>query len=112
MVQSILCQSWGNDAKACIARILPNHSVFAKRNDSLVTLSSSRNTVSFSLALTTNRFPLSRCASGTKIVCPLESTVEMQPQLQADLLKLSVAISQYLIRVCMRLSKIVNSRQS
>jgi hypothetical protein len=51
-------------------RIVPNYSAFRKRNDSRVTLSSSRNAVSFSSACTTNRFPSSRCASATKIIGP------------------------------------------
>jgi hypothetical protein len=34
--------------KGCMARIVPNYSAFRKRNDSGVTLSSSRNSVSFS----------------------------------------------------------------
>jgi hypothetical protein len=41
-----------------------------------------------------NLFPLSRCASATKIVCPLESTVATQPQLQPALLRLSAMTSQ------------------
>jgi hypothetical protein len=41
------------------------------------------------------RFPSSRCASATKIVFPLESTVATQPQLQPALLRLSAMISQY-----------------
>ena len=44
-----------------------------------------------------NLFPLSRCASATKIVCPLESTVKTQPQLQPALLRLSAMISQNFI---------------
>jgi hypothetical protein len=40
-----------------MARIVPNHSAFRNRNDSRVTLSSSRNAVSFSSARTTKRFP-------------------------------------------------------
>src|SRR5260370_24608392 len=43
--------------------------------------SSSRNAVSFSSARATKRFPLSRCASATKILRPLESIAETQPQL-------------------------------
>src|SRR4029077_20997401 len=45
--------SWRLERKAikgCTARIVPNHSAFRKRNDSLVTLSSSRNAASFSSA--------------------------------------------------------------
>src|SRR5512140_1789749 len=41
-----------------------------------------------------NLFPVSRCASATKIVCPLESTVATQPQLQPALLRLSAITSQ------------------
>src|SRR6266702_8443479 len=44
--------------------------------------------VNFSSARTTKCFPLSRCASATKIVRPLESTAETQPQLQPALLRL------------------------
>src|SRR5882724_1790186 len=47
------------------------------------------------IACTTKRFPLSRRASATKIVRPLESTVAMPPQLQPALLRLSAMISQY-----------------
>jgi hypothetical protein len=43
-----------------------------------------------------NLFPLSRCASATQIVRPLESTAETQPQLQPGLLRLSAMISQCL----------------
>jgi hypothetical protein len=50
-------------------------------SDSRVTLSSSRNAVSFSSACTTKRFPLPRCASAIQMVRPRESTVERQPQL-------------------------------
>jgi len=59
-----------------------------------------------------NLFPLSRCASATKIVCPLESTVKTQPQLQPSLLRLSAMISQNFIGTQMRMSESVNSRQS
>jgi hypothetical protein len=52
--------------KDCMARIVPNHSAFWKRNDSRVTRSSSRNAVSFSSAPATKRFPLWRCASAIK----------------------------------------------
>ncbi len=41
--------------KGCTARIVPDHSTFRKRNDSRVTLSSSRNAVSFSSARTTGQ---------------------------------------------------------
>src|SRR4030095_6098478 len=51
--------------------------------------SSSTNAVSFSSACTIKRFPFSRCASATKIVCPLELIVEIQPQLNPALLRLS-----------------------
>jgi hypothetical protein len=64
-----------------MARIVPNYSALGKRNDLRVTLSSSRNAVSFSSPRTTKRFPSSRCASAIHIVCPLESTPETQPQL-------------------------------
>ena len=37
------------------------------------------------------RFPSSRCASATKIACPVELIVETQPQLQAALLSLFAA---------------------
>ena len=40
----------GKRLKAHTARIVPNHSAFRKRNDSRVTLSSSKNAVSFSSA--------------------------------------------------------------
>src|SRR5437899_10132246 len=60
--------------------------------------SSSINAVNFSSARTTKRLPLSRCASATKIVRPLESTVETQPHDQPDALSLSAMISQYLMR--------------
>src|SRR5438874_1143133 len=46
-------------------------------------------------ARTTNRFPSPRCASATKIVRPLESKADSQPQLQPALLRLSAMISQY-----------------
>jgi len=59
-----------------------------------------------------NLFPLSRCASATKIVCPLESTSDTQPQLQPALLRLSAMISQNFIGTQMRMSESVNSRQS
>jgi hypothetical protein len=39
-----------------MARIVPNHSAFEKRNDSRVTLSSSRNAVSFSSERAMKRF--------------------------------------------------------
>jgi hypothetical protein len=42
--------------------------------------SSSKNAVSFSSERTTNRFPLSRCASAIQIVRPSESIAETQPQ--------------------------------
>jgi len=61
-----------------------------------IAISISIDAVSFSSARTTKRFP-SRCASATKIVCPLELIVETQPQLQPALLRLSAMISQYLI---------------
>jgi len=48
-----------------------------------------------SSARTTKRFPSSRCASATKIVRRLESTVATQPQLQPALLRYSAMISQY-----------------
>jgi hypothetical protein len=51
--------------------------------------SSSRNAVSFSSARTTKRFPSSQWASAIKIVRPLESIAETQPQLQPDALTLS-----------------------
>jgi hypothetical protein len=41
-----------------------------------IVASSSKNAVSFSSARTMKRFPSSRCASTTQIVCPLESTAE------------------------------------
>ena len=44
-----------------------------------MTLSSSRNAVNNSSACTIKRFPSSRCASATKIVRPLESIAETQP---------------------------------
>ena len=50
--------------------------------------SSSTNAVNFSSARTTKRFPSSRCASATKIVRPLESIAETQPQLQPALLRI------------------------
>ena len=65
------------------------------QNDSRVILSSSRNAVSISSALTMNRFPSSRCASAIQIVRPWESMAETQPQLQPALLRLSAMISQY-----------------
>jgi hypothetical protein len=40
----------------------------------------------------------SRCASTTKIIRPLESTADTQPQLQPALLRLSAIISQYFMR--------------
>jgi hypothetical protein len=81
---------------------MPNHSAFGERNDSRVTRCSSRNALSFSSAVTMNLFPLSRCALATKIVCPLESTVATQPQLQPALLRLSAMTSQNftLIELC------------
>ncbi len=67
-----------------------------------VTLSSSRNALSFSSARTTNLFPSSRCASAIQIVRPSESFAEIQPELQPDALCLSAMSSQYftLIRFC------------
>jgi hypothetical protein len=50
-------------SKGCMARIVPDHSAFRKRNDSRVTLSSSRGAVNFSSARTTKRFPAPQCAS-------------------------------------------------
>ena len=81
--------------KGCMARIVRNYSTFGKRNDLRLTLSSSTNAVSFTSACTIKRFPSSRCASATNIVCPLELIVETQPQLQPALLRLSATISQY-----------------
>jgi len=49
------------------------------RRYSRIAVSSSTNAVSFSSARTTKRFPSSRCASATKMVRLLESTVETQP---------------------------------
>src|SRR5256886_4472318 len=60
--------------------------------------SASVKAVNFSSARTTKRFPSPRCASATKIVRPLESTAEPQPQLQPALLRLSAIISQYFVR--------------
>ena len=54
---------------------------------------SSINTVSFSSARTTTRFP-SRCASAIQIVRHAESRAETQPQLQPALLRLSAMVSQ------------------
>jgi len=102
----------GSREKGCMARIVSSHSAFGKRNDSRVTRWSSRNAFSFSSAVTMNLFPLSRCASATKIVCPLESTSDTQPQLQPALLRLSAMISQNFIGTQMRMSESVNSRQS
>jgi hypothetical protein len=48
----------------------------------------------FANATATKRFPSSRCASATKIVCPCASTVATQPQVQPALLSLSAIISQ------------------
>src|SRR5438876_414567 len=53
---------------------------------------SSINAVNLSSARTTNRFPSPRCASATKIVRPLESIPETQPQLHPALLRLSAMI--------------------
>src|SRR5438128_11928575 len=44
------------------------------------------------------RFPSLQCASAIKIVRPLESAVETQPQLHPALLRLSAIISQYFMR--------------
>src|SRR6266581_279532 len=44
--------------------------------------SSSKNAVSFSSARTTKRFPSSRYASATKIVCPRASTIATQKEPQ------------------------------
>jgi hypothetical protein len=60
--------------------------------------SSSTKAVSFSSACTTKRFPSSRCASATKIVRRLKSTVATQPQLQPALLRLSAMIFQLFTR--------------
>src|SRR5205823_7050032 len=57
--------------------------------------SSSRNSVSLSSGCTKKRFPSLGCPSATKIVCPLESIAETQPQLQPALLKLSAMVSQF-----------------
>jgi len=74
---------------------MPNHSAFRKRIDSRVTLSNSRNAVSFSSACTTNRFPSPRCASAIQIMCPSVSIAETQPKLQPALLRLSEISYQY-----------------
>jgi len=55
---------------------MPNHSAFRKRIDSRVTLSNSKNAVSFTSACTTKRFPLSPWASVIQIVRPFESRAE------------------------------------
>src|SRR4029077_10741397 len=39
-------------------------------------------------------FPSPQCASAIQIVCPLQSTADIQPQLQPALLRLSAMISQ------------------
>ena len=57
--------------------------------------SSSRNTVSFSSACTTKRFPSPRCASAIQMVRPSRSTAKTQLQLHPALLRLSAMISQY-----------------
>src|SRR5436309_699482 len=49
--------------------------------------SNSTNAVNFSSARTMKRFPSPRCAPATKIVLPLESTAETQPQLQSASLR-------------------------
>ena len=56
------------------------------------------NAVSFSSALTMNRFP-SRCASAIQIVRPFKSIAETQPQLQLALLRLSAIFSRYFTKM-------------
>src|SRR4029453_13980258 len=73
--------------------------------------SSSTNTVSFSSARTTKRFPSSRCASAIQIVRPLESIAETQPQLQPASLKLSAMIGVILRRsVTKEIEQFTNGR--
>ena len=60
--------------------------------------SSSANTVNFSSARTTTRFPSLRCGPEIQTVRPLESTVETQPKLQLRFLRLRAMISQYFTR--------------
>jgi hypothetical protein len=57
--------------------------------------SSSTNTVNFSSARTTKRFPSPRLASAIQIVRPLEWTAATQPKLQAAFLRLLAMISHY-----------------
>src|SRR6266496_5780332 len=65
------------------------------RSEGRIIDSSSTNAVNFFSVRTTKRFPSLRCASATKIVRPLESTPETQPQLQPASLRLSAISSQY-----------------
>ena len=58
-------------------------------------LSSSRNAVSFSSALTMNLFPSLRRASAVKRTRPVELICDEQPQVQPDALSLSAIVSQY-----------------
>jgi hypothetical protein len=66
-------------------------------------LSNSKNAVSFSSARTIKRFSSSRCASATKIVCPLELIVDTQPQLHPALLSLLAMVSKYFIHFSIKL---------
>src|SRR6266581_4607262 len=91
---------------------MANYSAFRKRKDSRVTLSSSTNALSFSSACTIKRFPSSRCASATKIVCPLELIVETQPQLNPAFLRLSAILSQYFTRRILPLLHSTRQRQN
>jgi hypothetical protein len=67
----------GERLKSCIARILPNYSAFWKRNDSRMTLSSSKNSVNFSSADETSSV-VTMCVT-IQMVCPQESRPETQP---------------------------------
>jgi hypothetical protein len=69
----ISCPSEEKRSKGCMARIVPNHSAFWKRNEARVTFSSSRNALTFSSARTTKRFPSSQSTSATKNVRPPRS---------------------------------------
>jgi hypothetical protein len=64
--------------------------------------SNSKNAVNFSAARTTNRFPLSRCASAIQIVRPLESIADTQPQLRHEVYSLSTSPEALELRVGLR----------
>jgi hypothetical protein len=82
-----------------LTRIVPNYAAFRKRNDPLRNFFKFEKRTKFFVRSDDEPFSVvARCAFATTIVCPLESTVETQPQLQPVLLRLSAMISQYFTR--------------